>query len=101
MADKHIMETVVKLAGAVDPSLGKATNNATKALGNLDMKAVGMKVAFAGAAIIAVKAIADREHIDMPICQALYKVIFEKADIEKTIRGLFDRSLKKEFDSIC
>ena len=49
----------------------------------------------------AVKAIADREHIDMPICQALYKVIFEKADIEKTIRGLFDRSLKKEFDSIC
>lgn len=49
----------------------------------------------------AVKAIADREHIDMPICQALYKVIFENADIEKTIRGLFDRSLKKEFDSIC
>lgn len=59
MADKHIMETVVKLAGAVDPSLGKATKNATKALGNLDMKAVGMKVAFAGAAVIAVKAIAD------------------------------------------
>lgn len=59
MADKHIMETVVKLAGAVDPSLGKATKNASKALGGLDMKAVGMKVAFAGAAVIAVKAIAD------------------------------------------
>ena len=49
----------------------------------------------------AVKAIADKEHIDMPICQALYKVIYEKADIKSTIRELFDRSLKKEFDKIC
>ena len=48
----------------------------------------------------AVKAIADREHIDMPICQALYKVVFEEADIEQTIRQLFDRSLKKEFDKV-
>ncbi len=46
----------------------------------------------------AVKAIADRENIDMPICQALYKVIFEEADIKATIRGLFERSLKKEFE---
>lgn len=45
----------------------------------------------------AVKAIADRENIDMPICQALYRVLFENADIEKTIRELFDRALKKEF----
>lgn len=49
----------------------------------------------------AVKAIADREHIDMPICQALYKVIYEKSDIKETIRELFDRSLKKEFDRVC
>jgi len=46
----------------------------------------------------AVKAIADREHIDMPICQTLYKIIFEKADIQKTIRELFDRPLKREFE---
>lgn len=46
----------------------------------------------------AVKAIADKENIDMPICQALYRIIFEKADIKETIRGLFDRPLKKEFD---
>lgn len=46
----------------------------------------------------AVKAIADKEHIDMPICQALYKVIFEQADIKATIRELFERSLKKEFE---
>ena len=48
----------------------------------------------------AVKAISDREHIDMPICQALYKVIFEEADIQQTIRSLFDRSLKKEFEPV-
>ena len=48
----------------------------------------------------AVKAIADREHLDMPICQALYKVIFEEADIKDTIRSLFDRSLKKEFEPL-
>ena len=46
----------------------------------------------------AVKALADRAGIDMPISQALYKVIFEEADIKDTIRSLFDRSLKKEFE---
>ena len=46
----------------------------------------------------AVKAIADKENIDMPICQALYRIIFENADIKQTIKGLFDRPLKKEFD---
>lgn len=45
----------------------------------------------------AVKAISDRENIDMPICQALYSIIFEQADIKTTIRNLFERSLKKEF----
>ncbi len=49
----------------------------------------------------AVKAIADKENIEMPICQALYRAIFEGADIEATIKGLFDRSLKKEFENIC
>ena len=45
----------------------------------------------------AVKAIADKENIDMPICQALYNILFENSDIKATIRNLFDRSLKKEF----
>jgi len=48
----------------------------------------------------AVKAIADREHLEMPICQALYKVVFEGADIQSTIRSLFERPLKKEFDKV-
>lgn len=45
----------------------------------------------------AVKIIADKENIDMPICQALYKVIYEKADIKPTIRSMFERDLKQEF----
>lgn len=45
----------------------------------------------------AVKTIADKENIDMPICQALYRVIYEKADIKSTIRSMFDRDLKQEF----
>ena len=49
----------------------------------------------------AVKLIADKEGIDMPICQALYQVIYEKADIKKTIREMFNRDLKQEFEHIC
>lgn len=45
----------------------------------------------------AVKQIADKEGIDMPICQALYKAVYEKADIKATIRAMFDRDLKREF----
>lgn len=45
----------------------------------------------------AVKHIADKEGIEMPICQALYKGIYENADIKKTIREMFERDLKQEF----
>lgn len=45
----------------------------------------------------AVKLIADKEHIDMPISQALYKAIYEKQDIKSAIRSMFDRDLKQEF----
>ena len=45
-----------------------------------------------------VKVIADRENINMPICQALYKAVYEGADIKETIRSMFDRVLKVEFD---
>lgn len=49
----------------------------------------------------AVKLIADKENIDMPICQALYKVIYEKADIKSTIKNMFNRDLKQEFEHIA
>lgn len=55
------------------------------------------KLAEGVATLKAVKIIADKENIDMPICQALYKVVYEKEDIQSTIRGMFERDLKKEF----
>lgn len=74
MADKHVMETVVKLAGSVDPSLGKSAGKAAKALDKMNMKAIGMKVAFAAGALVAVKALAD-------VSVGLYKLgaSFDKA----------------------
>ena len=56
------------------------------------------KLAEGVATLKAVKIIADKENIDMPICQALYKVIYEDADIKATIREMFERGLKREFD---
>ena len=49
------------------------------------------------ATLKAVKIIADKEGIDMPICQALYKVVFEDAAIKPTIRAMFEREPKTEF----
>ena len=46
----------------------------------------------------AVKNIADKENINMPICQALYKAVYEGADIKETIRSIFERDLKHEFE---
>ena len=48
----------------------------------------------------AVKNIADKEGIDMPICQALYRVVYEGADIKSTIRSMFERTLKQEFEKL-
>lgn len=46
----------------------------------------------------AVKNIADRDNISMPICQALYNAVYGGADIKETIRSIFDRTLKQEFE---
>ena len=48
----------------------------------------------------AVKILADKYNIDMPICQALYQVIYEKGDIKENISKLFERSLKREFEHV-
>ena len=58
------------------------------------------KLAEGVATLRAVKFIADEKGIDMPISQALYKVIYENADIKQTIRSMFERDLKKEFEYI-
>ena len=36
-------------------------------------------------------------HVDLPICQTIYGVLYEKADFTSSINGLFARSLKNEF----
>ena len=61
------------------------------------------KLAEGVATLKAVKLIADEQGIDMPISQALYKVVYEKADIKETLKSMFERGLKKEFDNdtIC
>lgn len=59
------------------------------------------KLAEGVATLKAVKLIADAKGIDMPISQALYKVVYEKADIKSTLKEMFDRDLKKEFEYIC
>lgn len=39
-----------------------------------------------------------REHgVSLPICNAVYRVLYEKADTRRTLDGLFSRSLKDEF----
>lgn len=55
------------------------------------------KLAEGVATLKAVKKIADEKGIDMPISQALYRAVYEKADIKLTIRSMFDRQLKQEF----
>lgn len=37
-------------------------------------------------------------HVDLPIVESVYNVLFEGADIEDCIRKLFERSVKKEFN---
>ena len=59
MSGKETMKTVVELAGAVDPSLGKSLQQAQKALGGIDLKAAAIGAAFAASAVLAVKSIAD------------------------------------------
>ena len=34
---------------------------------------------------------------DLPICEAVYRILYENADAATEIKSLFDRSLKKEF----
>lgn len=41
--------------------------------------------------------IGERMHVDLPICNAVYRILYEKADPGKELGGLFHRSLKSEF----
>lgn len=45
----------------------------------------------------AIHRLAERYHVEMPICEAVYRVLYEGKDGREEFNGLFRRSLKKEF----
>lgn len=49
------------------------------------------------ATVRALLTLADREGVEMPICRAVYRVLYEGADARTEINQLFTRSLKREF----
>lgn len=45
----------------------------------------------------AIRNLEIKYNIDMPICNAIYRVLYENADLKETFNSLFERPLKKEF----
>ena len=41
--------------------------------------------------------LAQKYQVDLPICEAVYAVLYEKKDAKETLEKLFNRSLKNEF----
>ena len=40
----------------------------------------------------------SKEHaVDMPICRAVYEIIYKGKDAKETLSALFERSIKTEF----
>lgn len=48
----------------------------------------------------AIKNLEKKYDLDLPICDAVYSVLYENADFRKTFDSLFSRTLKKEFYNI-
>ncbi|MBQ9761161.1 MAG: NAD(P)H-dependent glycerol-3-phosphate dehydrogenase [Clostridia bacterium] len=45
----------------------------------------------------ALHGLASRYHVELPICEAVYSVLYEGRDAREALEALFTRSLKKEF----
>lgn len=45
----------------------------------------------------AIMKLAKEKNVDLPICSAVYQMLYEKADIQEILDHLFNRSLKQEF----
>lgn len=41
--------------------------------------------------------LSERHHTELPICTAVYRIIFENADPQTTLNSLFSREIKREF----
>lgn len=46
----------------------------------------------------AVRAVAQREKVEMPICAGIYGVLYEKLPAKEVVRGLMSRPIKAEMD---
>ncbi len=45
----------------------------------------------------AIVSLAKKVHVEIPICEAVYRILYENVDIQDTLQSLFLRSLKAEF----
>jgi glycerol-3-phosphate dehydrogenase (NAD(P)+) len=45
----------------------------------------------------AILKLADQYGVELPICKAVYDILYDNADLDKTLQALFTRSLKGEF----
>lgn len=41
--------------------------------------------------------LSEKYGVELPICEAVYKILYENADYNETLQSLFSRSLKQEF----
>ena len=41
--------------------------------------------------------LAEKHSVDLPICQAVYKILYENAPVREQLNSLFSRSIKNEF----
>jgi glycerol-3-phosphate dehydrogenase (NAD(P)+) len=41
--------------------------------------------------------LAQEHHVELPICETVYRVLYEGGDVKEALGALFQRSLKKEF----
>ena len=49
------------------------------------------------ATVKALLCLGEKYHVELPICQAVYDIIYEKKDPEQVLSDLFLRSIKMEF----
>jgi len=47
--------------------------------------------------VCALMTLSERYGVELPICSAVYRILYENADAKKTLDGLFGRSLKGEW----
>lgn len=48
--------------------------------------------------VVAMMKLGKDLNVELPICEAVYKVLYEEADVKKTLDGLFRRDIKSEFN---